>query len=123
MLGASTFTAVLISILPLPGLQSILLLLAIGRFRLNRVWTMAIHHALWTPLAAPVCIEAGYFLRHGGFLAEMSWQTLAVQAPYRLLEWVLGGLTLGPLLAFGAGLLVYFAAWRIKAKLSTERDQ
>lgn len=117
-LGKSTFVAVLINILPLIGLQSIITLLAIGWLRLNRVWTLTVHHALWPPLIIPFCIEAGHWLRHGELLTEFSRATIAEQAPARIFEWLLGGLVFGPLLALLAGGVVYLAARRIRSRLS-----
>lgn len=122
-LGLSTFAAVLINILPLIGLQSILTLLAIGWFKLNRVWTLSVHHALWPPLIIPVCVEGGYWLRNGKFLTDISWPTIAHEAPARLLEWVIGGIVFGPLLAFICALAVHLAALRIKSGLTAPRNR
>ena len=116
-LAASTFAAVLINILPLIGLQSVITLLAIGWFRLNRLWTLTVHHALWPPLIIPFCVEGGHFLLHGRLLTEISWATIAGEARWRILEWVLGGLVFGPLLALLGGALVYFAAFKIRRGL------
>lgn len=122
-LAASTFTAVLINILPLIGLQSILTLLAIGWLGLNRVWTLAVHHALWPPLIIPICLEAGHFMRNGRFLTEFSWTTLAEQAPSRLLDWVLGGLVAGPLVALFFALVVYLTALSLKRGLGARGER
>ncbi|MDL2306837.1 glycosyltransferase family 2 protein [Desulfovibrio sp. OttesenSCG-928-C06] len=116
-LAASTFAAVLINILPLVGLQSIVTLLAIGWFRLNRLWTLTVHHALWPPLIIPVCVEGGHLLLHGRLLTEISWATIAGEAHLRLLEWILGGIVFGPMLALLFGGVVYLAAARIRSGL------
>ena len=68
------------------------------------------------PIVPALCIETGYFLRHGSFLTEVSLKTLGYQALDRLLEWLLGALLLAPLLAGLAGGLVWILAAAISAK-------
>jgi glycosyltransferase involved in cell wall biosynthesis len=122
-LGFSTGVAILVNLLPLIGLQSIITLLAIGWFRLHRVWTLSVHHALWPPILIPFCIEGGYLLRHGRFLTEISWSTMIEQAHLRLLEWVLGGVVFGPLLALFGGWLVYAVALQIGRHLPRQERE
>jgi hypothetical protein len=55
------------------------------------------------PVVPALCIEAGYFMRHGRFLTEISLETLGYQALERLYEWLLGSLVLAPLLALLIG--------------------
>lgn len=62
------------------------------------------------PLVPGLCIEAGYFIRNGSFLTEISIETLGYQALDRLYEWFLGSLLLGPLLAIIAALVIYLVA-------------
>ncbi len=57
--------------------------------------------------ALALCIEVGYYLRHGSFLTEISLETLGYQALERLYEWFLGSLLLGPLLAALVAALIY----------------
>ena len=59
------------------------------------------------PMVPAICIEAGYFMRHGSFLTEISLRTLGYQAPERILEWFLGSLVVGPALALIVGIMVY----------------
>lgn len=113
-LAFSTFAALLINMLPLIGVQSVITLLAIGRFGLNRMWTLALHHAVWPPLVIPLCVEAGHFLRTGTWLTEISWTTIGREAPMRIWEWILGGIIAAPVVAAVCGLAVYLAAKRIR---------
>jgi glycosyltransferase involved in cell wall biosynthesis len=110
LLGFSTFIAVAVNTLPLVGLQSPLILLAIGWLRLNRAWTLAVHHALWTPFLMALCMECGYFLRQGRLLTDISWNSLAREFPSRILDWLLGSIVVAPLLALLCAGLVFLAA-------------
>ena len=66
------------------------------------------------PLVPALCIEAGYFLRHGRFLTEVSLETLGYQALERIFEWFLGSLVLGPILGILVGTAVYVSALCLK---------
>ncbi|MDR1243115.1 MAG: glycosyltransferase family 2 protein [Deltaproteobacteria bacterium] len=109
-MGFSTFVAVAVNTLPLVGLQSPLILLAISWLKLNRAWTLAVHHALWTPFLIALSVECGYFLRNGEFLAEISWTKMADELPARFAEWLLGSIVLAPLLALLCAGAVFLAA-------------
>jgi hypothetical protein len=54
-----------------------------------------------------LCIEAGYFIRHGKFLTEISMKTLGYQCLERILEWIIGALVLGPLMGLVAAGIIY----------------
>ncbi|RLB67510.1 MAG: DUF2062 domain-containing protein, partial [Deltaproteobacteria bacterium] len=71
------------------------------------------------PFVPALCIEAGYFMRNGTFLTEISFKTLGYQALERFWEWGLGSLLIGPLLALIFGLTTYLAALNIKSRNPT----
>lgn len=106
-LARSAAVSMTISALPLPGLQSILLLLSIGWFRLNRLCALAMIPLGWPPVVPGLGVLVGYRLRNGCWLAEFSLQTLGYEAPQRLLDWVVGALCLAPLLGALAGGVVW----------------
>lgn len=118
VLALSTIFSVFVCALPLIGLQSIVILLGIGYLRLNRLWALAVSHLCWPPLVPALCIEAGYFLRHGTFLTDISLQTLGYEIGQRFYEWFLGALVLGPLAALLLGGLVYLTAAVIQRGLN-----
>lgn len=97
-----------IGTLPLIGLHSILIIVVLGSLKLNKIAGLATSQ-LCMPLPA-LCIEAGYYLRHGHFLTDISWQTLGREALQRLAEWILGAAVLAPILALAVGLIVYVLA-------------
>ena len=113
-LGRSAAVAIAVSTLPLPGLQSILLLLCIGWLRLNRLCALAMIPLTWPPFVTGLGVLLGYRLRNGSWLTEFSVQTLGYEAPQRILDWFVGALVLAPLLGLLAGAavgaLAYLAA-------------
>ena len=110
-LALSAGVAVAVSTLPLPGLQSILLLLCVGWWRLNRLCALAMIPLTWPPLVPGLAVLLGYRLRHGEWLTEFSVRTLGQEAGQRVLEWVLGSVVLAPVLGLAAALTVGMAAW------------
>jgi len=66
------------------------------------------------PLVPALCIETGYFLRHGKFLTEISLNTLGHQALQRCYEWLLGSILLAPVLAVLIAGVIYIMAYFIK---------
>ena len=109
-LGRSAAVAIAVSTLPLPGLQSILLLLCIGWLRLNRLCALAMIPLTWPPFVPGLGVLLGYRLRNGSWLAEFSLQTLGYQAPQRILDWLVGALVLAPTLGLLAGAAVWALA-------------
>ena len=98
------------STLPAPGLQSILLLLCVGAWSLNRLCALAMVPLTWPPLVPGLCVLVGYRLRHGDWLTEFSVRTLGHEAGQRLWEWVLGSLCMAPVLGLLAGAAVWLLA-------------
>lgn len=103
--------------LPLPGLHSIGILFAAGLLRLNALSALAVSQLCMPPLVPALCIEAGYFLRHGTFLYEISLRTLGYEFLDRALDWVIGSLVLAPVFAAAAGLAIYLPALWLRGAL------
>lgn len=96
--------------LPILGFHTVTILLTANFFRLNKVAAIATATLCAPPFVPALCIELGYYLRHGKWLTEISLQTLGYQAVERLYEWLLGSLILGPLLAAVIGGAIYLIA-------------
>ena len=109
-LALAAALGMLLGALPLIGLHSISILFVCGWLRLNKITALAASQLCIPPLVPALCIEAGYFLRNGRFLTEVSWQTLGYEALDRLWEWILGSLVMAPLLALGVGLAIFVMA-------------
>lgn len=109
-LGRSAAVAIAVSTLPIPGLQSIMLLLCIGWLRLSRLCALAMIPLTWPPFVPGLGVLLGYRLRNGNWLTEFSLQTLGHEAPQRILDWLAGALALAPVLGLLAGAVVWILA-------------
>ncbi len=105
---------VFIGALPLIACQSITTLFAANYFRLNKLMALAAGQICIPPLVPALCIEAGYFMRHGRFLTEVSLETLGYQALERIFEWFLGSLILGPVIGILTAAAIYVTALCLK---------
>ncbi len=105
---------VFLGALPLIACQTITTLFAANFFRLNKLMALAALQICNPPLVPALCIEVGYFMRHGRFLTEISLNTIGYQAIDRIFEWFLGSLVLGPVIGALTGLIVYITALILK---------
>jgi hypothetical protein len=78
-----------------------------GWFNLNRAVAFSVDKLAMPPFIPFVCIEVGYFIRHGKFLTEVSWQIIGVQFFQRLWEWVLGSIIVAPVFGLLVGSIVF----------------
>jgi hypothetical protein len=113
LLAVSTAISLMVNCLPLPGLQTFLLLWLIAALKLNRPWSLAVNHACPPGFLPALAIEVGHYVLTGVWLTEFSWRTLGREAWSRMGDWLAGALAGGPLAALAAGLAVYLAAWII----------
>ena len=91
----------------LPGIRTMILFIGVGWFNLNRAVAFSVDKLAMPPFIPFVCIETGYFIRHGKFLTEISWKIIGVQFFQRVWEWVLGSLIVAPVFALLVGLTVF----------------
>jgi glycosyltransferase involved in cell wall biosynthesis len=112
-----------IGTLPLVGLHSILILLATGALRLNKITGLAVSQLCMPPLVPALCVEAGYYLRHESLLTDISLRTLGYEALDRIWEWILGSLMLAPALALLMGGLVYCLAKGVQKGMAAGATQ
>ncbi len=113
-LAVAVGLGVLVGALPLLGMRAMIILMITGYFRLNKIVALAAGNICMPPFVPALCIEAGYFIRHGRWLTEISFKTLGYQALERFWEWGLGSLIVGPLLALFFGLLTFAMAKKIQ---------
>ena len=67
-------------------------------FQLNKVLALSASQLCMPPVVPAICIEAGYFIRNGRFLTEVSIETIGYQALDRFFEWCIGSILVGPIL-------------------------
>jgi glycosyltransferase involved in cell wall biosynthesis len=109
-LAAAAALGVFLGALPLIACHTIVIILVMGFLRFNKVAALATSQLCIPPFMPALCIEAGYFMRNGRFLTDISFETIGHQALQRLYEWLIGSLFLGPVIGLIVGLFVYVMA-------------
>jgi glycosyltransferase involved in cell wall biosynthesis len=109
-LAAAGAIGVLLGALPLIACHTIVIILATGFLRFNKVVALSASQLCMPPIVPALCIETGYFMRNGRFLTEISLETIGHQALQRLYEWLLGSFLVAPFLGFIIGLFIYIIA-------------
>ncbi|WP_250645501.1 DUF2062 domain-containing protein [Salidesulfovibrio onnuriiensis] len=122
MLALAGALGMLLGTLAIPGLHCIAIILVAGYFGLSRITALAVSQLCMPPIVPALCIEAGYYLRHGELLTDISLQTLGYEALDRIWEWILGSLALAPLFGLAMGLVVYVMALLVRVQLQ-RREQ
>jgi len=69
-----------------------------------------IQHLCMPPFIPALCIELGFYFRHGYWLTDLSFRTIFEQFSDRLLEWFFGALIVGPVFAIPVSAVVYMTA-------------
>lgn len=112
-LARSAAWALLVSMIPILGLNTILLLFIINWKHLDRLCALVVVPLSWLPVVPALCVIVGYRLLHDDWLTEYSVQTLGYEAGSRFLEWLLGSLLVVPVIALSAYFLlrIVFRFW------------
>lgn len=110
MLGVSAGVSSFLAVLPLLSCHMAVILYVAIRLRLNKVMALAIQNLYMPPFTPFLCIELGYFMRHGCWLREATMQSIVKELHLRLFEWLLGSLVLAPLFGVLAGISTFAIA-------------
>jgi glycosyltransferase involved in cell wall biosynthesis len=113
-LAMSAAIGMFLAVLPLLFLHTVVILYVSLRLNLNKIVSLNVQHLAMPPFVPAVCIEVGYYLRHGQWLTDLSFATVFAQFSSRLYEWFLGSLIVGPVLAVVVGGLVFGTAAAIR---------
>lgn len=113
-LAASAAVGIFLAVLPLLFVHTLVILYVAIRLNLNKIVAVNVQHVAMPPFVPALCIEVGYYMRHGAWLTDLSFATVFEQFSARLYEWFLGSLLIAPLLALLAGTIVFAAASVIK---------
>ncbi len=109
-LALSAAVGMFIAVLPILFMHSIVIFYVSLRLNLNKIVTLNVQHLAMPPLMPAICIEIGYYLRHGRWLTDLSFATVFRQFSSRLLEWFIGSLVVAPLAALLCGGFMYLVA-------------
>jgi uncharacterized protein (DUF2062 family) len=119
-LGAAGAFGALVGTLPFIGLHTVLVYMGARRFMLNRIVALGANQLGMPPIVPALCIEIGYYLRHGTWLTEVSMRTLGLEAPQRFWEWMLGSLVVGPILAIAVGGAIWLLAVLVQRRSASD---
>ena len=115
-MAASAAVGTFLAVLPLVGVHMAVIVYVCLRFKLNKVMALAIQNLFMPPLSPFLCIEVGYYLRHGEWWTEFTLHNCLGEIHHRLYEWLLGSLLLAPFFAVLAWAAVYAAASFIRTR-------
>lgn len=107
-IATAAWMGVFLGALPLIGVHTVVIIYVCHMLHLNKMAAVASSQLCMPPLVPIICIQAGYFMRHGEFLLDFTRETLVVQIGERLWEYLLGSLVIGPLLGVAVAAATYF---------------
>jgi len=110
-LAAAAALGIFLGTLPLIACHCVVIVFCAARLRLNRLVALNVSHLCAPPFVPALAVEVGFFVRNGRWLTEFSVQTLGRELHHRLLDYFLGSLIVGPVLALVIGGIVFVQAW------------
>jgi uncharacterized protein (DUF2062 family) len=106
-LAAASWVGIFIGALPIIPFGIVTIVYVNHKLHLNKLAGVAASNVCVFPFVPFLCVEVGHFLRFGSFWSEFNRQTMLHEIHYRLWEWLLGALVVGPLIGFAVALLTY----------------
>lgn len=95
---------------PLIGVHTVVIIYLAYRLHLNKIAAVAASQFCMPPVVPALCIEVGHFIQTGQWLTDLSWERWLLEAHYRLWDWFIGSLFVGPLIGCIGGGIVYLIA-------------
>lgn len=109
-LALSAAVGMFLAVLPLLFVHTVVILYVALRLKLNKIVALNVQHLAVPPFIPALCIEVGYYMRHGRWLTDLSFKTVFEQFSSRIYEWFLGSLIIAPLAAVIVGAIMYVTA-------------
>ena len=106
-LAAAVWVGIFLGSLPIIPFGIAAIVYACHKLHLNKLAAVGASNICCAPFVPFLCIELGHYLIHGSFWYQFNRQTLLTEIHYRLWEWLLGALLIGPLLGIVGALLTY----------------
>ncbi|MGB3223336.1 MAG: DUF2062 domain-containing protein [Desulforhopalus sp.] len=116
-LAVAVWLGIVLGALPLLACHTLIIIYIAHRLHLNIIAAVAASQFCMPPVMPALCIEAGYFLRNGEFIYDLSWERWLLEIHHRLLDWLLGSLIIGPVLGCIGAFIVYWAAGHMQMKM------
>ena len=96
--ATAIWMGIFLGALPLIAIHTITIIYVCHKLHLNKMAAVAASQLCMPPVVPIICIQAGFFLRHGVFLIDFNKDTLVLQIGERLWEYLIGSLVVGPVL-------------------------
>lgn len=109
-LAVAVWFGIFFGALPLLACHTVVVIYVAYRFKLNKIASVAASQFCMPPIIPALCIETGYYFRTGEFLLDLSYERWLLEAHYRLWDWFLGSLVIGPVLGLVGACTVYLLA-------------
>ena len=106
-LATAVWVGIFVGSLPIIPFGLVAILYVCHRLNLNKLAGAGASNLCVAPFVPLLCIEIGHRLIHGAWWTTFTHQTLVNEIHYRLGEWLVGALILGPVLG-GLGALATF---------------
>lgn len=113
-LAMSAAVGIFIAVLPLLFVHTLVIMYVATRLNLNKIVALNIQHLCMPPFVPVICIQVGYYLKHGRFLTNISFETIFSDVSARIGEWFLGSLIIAPVGAALIGAVIFVSASMIK---------
>jgi glycosyltransferase involved in cell wall biosynthesis len=114
-LATAVWLGLFMGALPLIACHTVAIIYIAYRFHLNKIAAVAASQFCAPPIVPVLCIEAGHFLRTRELILDLSWETWLLEIHYRLWDWFLGSLVIGPFLGLLGGGVMYWGASKVAA--------
>ncbi len=119
-LALAVWLGIFMGALPILAGHTVAIMYVAHRLHINMVAAVAASNFCMPPVVPVLCVQTGYFLQHGQLLLDFSWEKWLLEGHYRLLDWLLGSLVLGPLLGLVGGAIMYAAALHFKGMVQAK---
>jgi uncharacterized protein (DUF2062 family) len=106
-LAAASWVGIFLGSLPIIPFGIVTIVYVNHKLHLNKLAGVAASNICVFPFVPFLCVEVGHFLRYGCFWGEFTRQTMLNEIHYRLWEWFLGAVVVGPVIGFGGAALTY----------------
>jgi hypothetical protein len=114
-LAMAVWLGVFLGSLPIIPFGLAAIVYASHRFRLNKLAAVAASNLCVAPFLPFLCIQGGHLLLTGHLWTDFSRQALLHQVHFRLFDWLIGALLIGPILALLPAFLVFRLAKSFQA--------
>jgi glycosyltransferase involved in cell wall biosynthesis len=119
-LAMAAAVGIFLAVLPLLFVHTFVILYVAARLNLNKIVAVNVQHICAPPFVPALCIEVGYYMRHGQWLTDVSFEVVFSQFHARLLEWLLGSLIIAPIGAVLMGTVIFFSATLIRNRVAVD---